>query len=238
MLYLGGKGRLGSKIATAILADTPRRDVYVEPFLGGGSAYRHLGAHFRSPHVGDTHEDLMLMWQAAARGWVPPVSISEGAFNELRHSPPSALRGFAGFACAYGGKWYGCYARPRGDRPCREDPDYYAALGSRDVAEIGLLLSRAARIERASYESWASVMSDRPVVYADPPYRGVYSYGAAFDSDTFWEVMAAWADAGASVYVSEYQAPPGWRIIWTRGQRLKCRNGTGATTEERLFTRA
>jgi len=238
MLYLGGKGRCGKAITEVILSTTPRRETLVEPFLGGGSVARHLAPHFASVLAGDTHEDLMLMWQAAAAGWVGPRSVTETEYAAARNMAPCALRAFIGFGCSYGGKWWGGYARPRGDRPCRTHPDYYARLASEDVASLGAILSRA-RLERTTYETWERDIDERCVVYADPPYANTTGYKSdrEFDHAAFWITMQRWHDRGAHVFVSEYHAPDGWCSIWTKDQRRKVSGGTGDMTREHLFAR-
>lgn len=74
MRYLGGKARIGKRIAEQILRVVPpeHRCEYLEPFLGGANAFEHIAPHFEKTYVGDVHEDLILVWQAAARGWEPP----------------------------------------------------------------------------------------------------------------------------------------------------------------------
>ena len=165
MLYLGGKGRNGRAIANAILSRTTRRARLIEPFIGGANVTKSLAPEFQDVWVGDTHEDLILMWRAAARGWSPPSSVTEKEYAEARLAAPSALRGFIGFGCSYGGKWWGGYARPRGDRPCRTHPDYYAQLASRDVQEVGCVLTRATIVQRP-YDEWdvTSTASSTPTL--------------------------------------------------------------------------
>lgn len=238
VLYLGGKGRLGKIIAGVILGRTARRAHYVEPFLGGGNAFRHLAPHFGSVCAGDVHLDLILMWQAAANGWTPPRSVGEAEYAAARLAPSSALRGFIGFGCSYGGKWWGGYARNKvvGMKE-RSHPDYYARLASSDVRGIGSLL-RNATVERCSYEAWSSSITSASVVYADPPYAGTTKYKGDFDHGAFWAQMDRWCDLGADVFVSEYNAPPGWSAIWSRDQPRKVSGGSGAMTTEKIFVRS
>lgn len=238
MLYLGGKGRLGKIIAGIILKQSTRRAHYVEPFLGGGNAFRHLAPHFNSVCTGDVHVDLMLMWQAAASGWVPPRAVSEPEYAAAKLAPSSALRGFIGFGCSYGGKWWGGYARNKvvGMKE-RSHPDYYARLASSDVCEIGSLLTDAT-VRLGSYETWASSITSESVVYADPPYAGTTKYKGDFNHGAFWREMDRWYALGAEVFVSEYVAPSGWRAIWSKDQMRKVSGGSGDMTTEKLFVRS
>jgi len=234
MLYLGGKGRLGKPLTTAILTATEKRSTYVEPFLGGANLFKCIAPHFRTIHVGDVHEDLMLMWSAAANGWKPPSVVSEEEYPAQRRAAPSPLRGFVGFGCSFGGKWWGGYARSR----CNGD-DYYARHASNSVIEIAKLMPPhvAGTMRRCSYEAWTPIISERCVVYADPPYAKTTGYKGCFDHGEFWRTMNHWVDIGATVFVSEYTAPAGWESVWTKEQRRKVSGGTGDMTREHLFSR-
>src|SRR5208337_2924620 len=107
MNYLGGKATIGEDICRAIRAHSRKRAVLVEPFLGGGNSYKFLAPFFQEVRIGDIHADLILMWQAVAAGWVPPHSVTEAQYRQLKHAEPSALRGFVGFGCSFSGKWFG-----------------------------------------------------------------------------------------------------------------------------------
>jgi DNA adenine methylase len=234
MLYMGGKGRLGRPLADVILASTVKRETYIEPFIGGGNLFKHLGPKFAAVHVGDVHEELMLMWGAAAGGWVPPDTVGEAEYKAVRASPASPLRGFVGFGCSFGGKWWGGYARSE----CNGN-DYYARHAAKSVNEIARLLPPhvPGTLRRASYEEWTPLVTRETVVYADPPYANTTKYKGTFDHGEFWRMMGHWTDIGASVFVSEYTAPSGWAPIWSKEQRRKVSGGTGAMTYEHLFAR-
>lgn len=228
MQYMGGKHRIGKHIAKAILAYTNKREHYYEVCLGGGKSIVHLAPHFRHVHAGDVHEDLMLMWKEAANGWVPPSSITEDDYRRLRRESPSALRGFVGFGCSFGGKWWGGFARNKERRN-------YAEAASKSVQSIGSLLKSCnVDLRIASFHDW--IPEQNAVVYADPPYFGTTKYSVPFDHELFWKTMNEWSNRGVSVFVSEYVAPSNWKSIWTMNKRRTVSGGTGSMTTEHLFT--
>lgn len=159
MRYLGGKGRLAKQIAYVILSTTKRRDCLLETCLGGAHAHEQLAPHFAFPHAGDVHPDLILMWQAAAKGWVPPSIVTEEQYRWLKDQPPSALRGFVGFCCSYAGMWFKCPARHVKGVPLEHDD--VAAAESRVVVRTARALART-RIEWTSYESWSPLIEAAP----------------------------------------------------------------------------
>jgi DNA adenine methylase len=207
---------------------THRRNHYYEICLGGGKSIIHLAPHFKHVHAGDVHEDLMLMWQAAANGWIPPSMVSEEEYQRIRREPASALRGFAGFGCSFGGKWWGGYARNKTRRN-------YAQSASKQVQTIASLMKSCdVELRIASFQDWKPEPDS--VVYADPPYRGTTAYHNKFNSDFFWKTMEEWSRQGVQVFVSEYTAPPHWKSIWTMNKRRTVSGGTGSMTTEHLFT--
>ena len=97
------------------------------------------------------------MYQALADGWVPPTSLSEEEYRELKVAEPSALRGFAGFGCSFGGKWFDEFARGGGRDHANES---YKAL----VRQAPTLRGR--QFMHQSYDQFPPGPGD--VVYLDP----------------------------------------------------------------------
>lgn len=205
MQYLGGKSRIAKPITEIILRAAEGRTTYVEPFLGGASVMVRANPHFMRVIGTDAHPDLIALWQAVIDGWVPPTSLSEEQYQALRREPdPSALRGFAGFGCSFGGQWFGGYAR-------NADGRNYADVSSRGIVRKAAQM-RGVEVLCRRFEDVA--VTSECVVYADPPYANTKGYSVDFDSAAFWRTAAAWADTGAAVLVSEYAAPEGWVPVW------------------------
>lgn len=220
MHYVGGKYRQRKHFVPAILGHTTARGTYYEPFVGGGSMLERMAPNFQIVIASDTHAELIDMWRAAVAGWVPPTEVSGQEFAELRAEhypvrllnespgvPPTAIRGFVGFGCAYGGKWFSSYARSSDNRN-------YAEVSSRRVVQCIEKMPPATTFVCCDY----SMLNPGPgdVVYCDPPYANVgvqFRTQEAFDTNRFWRTMDRWVEAGAHVYVSEYQAPNGWEPL-------------------------
>lgn len=235
MLYLGGKGRAGKHIAGAILSyigDTTGKK-YIEPFLGGGNSFKHIAPHFQHTSAGDAHEELMLAWQAAKDGYSFPEYISEEQYKQFQQDKtPSAIRGFVGFGCSFGGKWFGGFARSK-----QNGIGYYSRSASKSFAEIGSLMKNT-ELRCHSFDYWSP--DSNTVCYCDPPYANTTGYKNQLNSYHFWEVMNKWCDLGATVFVSEYYAPIGWKSIWEKPLRRKIGKdggGTGEMVVEKLFVR-
>lgn len=235
MRYIGGKSRIAAPLADVIKEHGKGRKIYLEPFLGGASIAAKVVPHFPAAFLADTVPDVALMWSAAADGWTPPDCLTEAEYQDHKaDTTPSALRGFAGFGCSFGGKWFGGYARSSG----RSIP----AESSRRIAAYGAAL-HGAHITRADYRDftgWIRAYGQDVVIYCDPPYAGTTGYAAAgaWDAGAFWATAREWVDAGAIVPVSEYAAPDGWEPVWERPHRQHL-GGVAKTerpaTMERLF---
>lgn len=108
MQYFGGKSRISKKIAEIV--NKKRGGLgFWDPFCGGLSVSLSLGGRGL---ITDVHLPLISLYKAVANGWVPPTSLSEDEYQGcklLEDTDP--LKAFAGYACSFGGKWFGGYAR-------------------------------------------------------------------------------------------------------------------------------
>lgn len=231
MRYMGSKARQAGAIERAMLhalGDAPRTR-YLEPFVGGASVFARMAPHFTEAVGSDVLEDVVVLWSAVARGWLPPERLTESEYLELKaQQRPSPLRTFAGFGLSYAGKWFGGYTRSGDGRN-------YAAEAARGVSKKAPALAGCAFY----VASHAEVEPGRgDVVYADPPYADTTGYSpGAFDSEAFW----AWCDEararGAHVFVSEYTAPPGsgWVVVYSSPRRQTVSKGGGVVSEALFY---
>lgn len=229
MQYLGGKTRLAKPIAEVIVSMAEGRATYVEPFMGGCSVLAAVAPKFGRVIGADAMPDLVMMWQAAQNGWVPPTTVTEDEYQAVRRAEPSALRGFIGFGCSFGGKWFGGYARSENRN--------HTAESSRLVHRRAVKL-QGVEIRLSDYRALSDVIGPDTAVYADPPYANTTGYTAtgAFDSEEFWRTMDAWVDLGARVLVSEFQAPNHWHEVWSV-DRARHVDAASGRVVDKVFTR-
>jgi DNA adenine methylase len=232
MRYPGSKARYVKAISVYVAKNSGGRTEYLEPFLGGANSFSVIAPTFPVARAGEFNEDLALMWQAVSRGWTPPVDgISEAEYQNLRHSEPSALRGYAGTGCSFGGKWFGGYAR--GGVQSSGEPRNHQAESSRAIAKQAPALHNA-EVRHCSYTEWNP--SANTVVYCDPPYAGTLKYRDDFDHELFWTTARSWSESGALVLVSEQSAPVDWTPVLTFGRRNSTALADARTvTQEHLY---
>lgn len=235
MRYLGGKFRQARHIAAEITKLAAGITSYYEPFVGGASVFDRIALNFEHTEVSDVHPDLMMMWQAVAGGWwQPPEGLSEVDYRNLRDAPVSALRGFAGFGCSYGGKWFGGYAR---ENVSPKHTGNICAASARSVMRTAELMRRCdTKILCRSYGD----LDPKPgsVIYCDPPYAGTteYSGTSEFNHDEFWSTAKLWAvDLACIVLVSEYTAPHDIPQLYSMPARKSVGSTNLDTATERLF---
>jgi DNA adenine methylase len=236
MRYLGGKQQMAKRMAPFIT--THEGDLYVEPFVGSGAVFERVAPYYPKAIASDANPDLTLMWDAIAEGWTPPHVITKDRWLELKHSEPSPERTYAGFVCSYGGSWFSRYVEDR-YATIRNGKRYNAAAAMRGVTlRAGRLLAKYG-VETCDYSEHTSLMRPGVVAYCDPPYAGTQSYAGVgeFDSERFWNTMNEWSDLGASVLVSEWEAPEGWKVGWTQTKRMWTGGATSATKVESIWVR-
>lgn len=177
---------------------------------------------------GRLQPDLILMWNAVLGGWDPPASLTREEWYVLKDSEPSALRGFAGFGCSFGGRFFQGYAK--------ESPGRFRVRGAHNSVLRKAARMTGAKILRADYREFDP--GPGTLVYCDPPYAGMKRYVGvgSFDHAEFWAVARSWAGNGATVLVSEYEAPDCAELVWERAARVTLNrdSNTGGATE-RLF---
>ena len=236
MRYIGGKSKIAKELARQIRLRTNATEIY-EPFMGGGAMTERLSEVFDTVYPADLSPDIVALWRQAANGWQPPTDISEAEYQRMKSDHvPSAYRGFIGFGCSYGGKWFGGYAR--GGYNADGTPRNYPAESSRAVSRVGSAIAKATvsgtLIEERGYQDTPLVPGT--AIYCDPPYQSTEGYKAVdeFDSEDFWGWVRDAAKAGVDVFVSEYSAPEDFDRVWQRG-KLKTlattHQGRGVATE-------
>jgi DNA adenine methylase len=229
--YQGGKYHLCKYYLPFLLSAAQSVDQYVEPFVGAAHVASRLVLNGLDlpVYLSDLSLDLILMYQQIQSGeFVPPYSISEELYQQLRNSEPSALRGFAGYGASWGGKFFGGYARGHPG----ED---IVRASNRAVAKTSRILSHATF---ACHDYRDLALNGRSLIYCDPPYRDTTGYLAKdFDSDLFWKVVSEWASSNA-VFVSEVTAPAGWIPVWEAQRNVNIRGNIKSSADqltEKLF---
>lgn len=227
MKYMGSKARHAKDMLPIIMADRKPGQWYVEPFVGGANVIERVDGNRLGADI-NGHLIILLKAMAAYEYWVPPFKVSEEDYRAAKHSEPSVLRSYIGFALSYGGKWFGGYRRDK--------------IGKRDYAFEAYknYMIQAPKLCGAYFHCCSYDMLAIPpnsIIYCDPPYAGTTKYSTGgFDHTAFWIWCEDQTLLGHTVFVSEYTAPDGWECVWEKTVNNTLTKDTGSKQGvERLF---
>lgn len=209
MQYSGGKHRYGRSIAAHIMAHMNKHNlsIYIEPMVGSGAVIRHIRQTYRRI-AGDINPYAIALLSAVEKGWEPPEEVTEEEYYYIRDHKeqfPDQLVGFVGFACSWGGKWFGGYARSSNRN--------YAKNGRNSLLKIAPML----RGIMWYVGDYTVIVSQGALVYFDPPYRGVTSgyIRQHFDHAHFYAWVDFLAKRNNHIFLTEFYVPDGFEIIDT-----------------------
>ncbi len=232
MRYLGGKFRIGPRIAEFLNSKRERAQSYIEPFCGGlWVTYLIEGERFAS----DSNKAVITLYKAMQDGWVPPNTVTrdEYAYYRLTKDLDDPMTAFVGIGCSFGGKWFGGYAGT--DKRSVKERSYAAnAQGS--------LLKKIAKCKEVvfSHQDYKEAVLSAPsgsLIYMDPPYAGTTGYKVKFDNADFWNFVRE-QSYNHEIYVSEFKAPDDFiSVLDIKGKtEIRDKKGERADKVERLFT--
>jgi len=245
MKYFGGKFRISKNIVSYFKSLNTEYDTYIEPFVGG--AWMLKSVHdaklgFKYYMASDLHQDLICMYLAIKKGWLPPKDIDLELYHKAKNNQVSPeLRAFVGFGCSFGGKWFDGLAR--GGESKKGVPRNYAtnAYNSLYKKKNAILNTN---FFHTDYYKWLAVCeklcNKNILLYCDPPYADTRQYNGIsekFNHDKFWQ----WCrdiSAYASVFVSEYKAPDDFECVLEINTKTDMRdsNQQHIKRTEKLFT--
>ena len=207
MKYMGGKRRISEYILPIMLRERKGMP-WVEPFVGGANMIDKVLTGVR---IGsDVHKYLIDLLIAVRDGWIPPETVTEEEYKKIKTNPglyESRLVGFVGFGCSFGGKWWNGYARDK----CRSN---YARRAKNNLLKQASSL-KGIDFRNCSYDKL--ILPPEPcLIYCDPPYSKTSKYKGieTFDSNKFYQWCRDRKEEGHTVFVSEYNAPDDFELVW------------------------
>jgi DNA adenine methylase len=210
MKYMGSKSRIAKHILPIMLADAEKHGIttWVEPFVGGANmidkvpeSYKRIGIDLNEHTIA-----ALLAVRDFSNGL--PDAVSEDAYKKLKGQSASPISSWIRFAASFSGKFENGYARQGDPLKYKSSP---VEEGKRNA------LKQSPKIQSVEFIC-ASYLDYKPVnslVYCDPPYQGTTGYKTgAFNHEEFFEWCRVTAKNGNLVYVSEYNAPLDFEVVW------------------------
>ncbi len=220
MQHFGGKSRQASRYA-AIIKKGGHESV-CSPFCGACSVELELARTGVQVLASDGNLSTFMFWSKvkATPTW-RPAFVTYEEYQTLRYSPEdSAEKFWAGHALSYGGRWFEGYSAIIKRKGRRTEHVHEAAV--RWLDRITPLPTTIA----FSHAVQVCLMPPVDAYYLDPPYRGTKDGYALKLTENVW----SWAESlPGVVYLSEYQARPGWTIVDERQRHHAMQDGAPKT---------
>lgn len=213
---------------------------WIEPFVGGANFIDKVPKVFSNIIGADINRHLIAMFNMLHKGWTPPENVTEEEYQALKRDSllllpenHEAMIGFVGIGCSYSGKWFGGYARGN-DKNGK--PRNYAKESHDNLMKQRENLH--VKFIHSDYKALTLPINGRSIIYCDPPYQGTTKYKNGIDYNDFWKWCDMQTERGNKVFVSEYNAPEGWRCIWEKKVNNSLTKETGSKQGiEKLFTK-
>jgi DNA adenine methylase len=231
---MGSKARLAKHILPIILAERGER-VWAEPFVGGANITQFVTG---KRECYDLNEYVTACLDAASKGWLPKETYSEQDYADAklrqaqRDKSNLAEDGWIGFACSFGGKFFGGFARNSADRTKKVKE---CSLQQFEYALKQFPLLQDVKFEHKDYRD--IVINEPALIYCDPPYKSTTGYKVGgFNHDEFYEWCCKQVDNGHIVFVSEYKIEhPRFKCVFEKEQKSAVRRADGVINTERLY---
>lgn len=226
MRYMGSKTRISKHILPIILQGRTT-EYYVEPFVGGGNLIDKVAGD----RLGSDIDRYSVEALIAIRDHVDLLpkdssEISEEEYKLIKVSD-SFLKGYAGYALSYGGKWFGGWCRDRqGKRDHVAESYRNAVKQSPKLQGVHLI---CAEYDQVPYP-------ENCIIYCDPPYLGTTGYRNKFNHDRFW-TWCRHMSKNHKIFISEYSAPSDFKCVYEKTITSSLTKNTGGKKGvERLYT--
>lgn len=211
MRYVGSKRRLSKEILPIILKEQRHYARYIEPFVGGANLFDLVDmpktGYDVNPHVISA---LRLIRDNLDLIPKNKKELNEEKYQYVKKYSEHILHGYVGFACSFGGKYFGGYPKGfKGDGTTPRDhiqEAYKNALKQSERLQGSLLCCM----------DYNDLNVTNCIIYCDPPYKNTLGYGNAFDHDRFFSKCREWSKSGNKVFISEYVAPEDFRCVWRK----------------------
>lgn len=207
MKYVGSKNRLAKYILPFILKNRQSEEQwYVEPFVGGANLIDKVTGN----RLGnDINPYLISLLIAIRDGWIPPESISEEKYNEVKDNKdffPKELVGYIGFN-SFGGKFFGGYCRNKD-----LTRDYWLEAKSNLLKQS--LNLKGIIFTNLDYRDME--IPNNSIIYCDPPYSDSVGYGTTLHYGEYYQWCRKQKELGHHLFISDYSAPSDFKFLWEK----------------------
>jgi DNA adenine methylase len=211
MKYMGSKNRIAKHILPIMLKEMEEKGytTWVEPFCGGGNVIDKVPDKYK--RIGADLKQHTIAAMLGIRDFVDelPSTVSEEQYKNVKGTEPHPVNSWVRFGGSFGGKFDNGYARSKdykgNDRNHIREAKTNALKQSPKIQTVEFLC--------CSYEALSNITNS--LIYCDSPYQGTTGYKTgAFDHEKFFAWCREMKSKGNSVFVSEYNAPEDFELVW------------------------
>lgn len=248
MKYMGSKARFVKYILPIILQNRKQGQYYVEPFAGGMNVICHVGGN---RIANDNNKYLIAMWKGLQLGIDYPKDIDKelydvarDVFNGRDKSWNSLMNfaddivGWIGFMGSANGRFFEGGYSGKSNTKIGTVRDYIKESIDNVLHQVDLI--QGVDFRDGDYRDLE--IPNESIIYCDIPYKNTkqYSTSKIFDHSTFWGWCREKANAGHTIYISEYEAPEDFTCVLSMNAKSSLSanhiGGGNKTSTEKLFT--
>ena len=134
-----------------------------------------------------------------------PNEVSKEYYMSVKGTPPHPISSWVRYECSFGSKLDNGYASNSDGRNYAEKGWNLAQKQSPKIQSVEFIC--------CSYEALSNTTNS--LIYCDPPYQGTTGYKTgAFNHEAFFDWCRKMKAKGNSVFVSEYNAPDDFELVW------------------------
>lgn len=228
MRYFGGKQRIAKPLAQFLNSQLKEGQAFYDLFCGSCNVVSKIDSN-RKRFANDLHKELIAMWKYLQEGGELPGVVTLEEYQDVMKNRktdkyPDWYKGFVGFGCSFGGRYFEGFARDAAG----DDTSNYAAKSKRST-EKKFQTMKDVIFSSGNYSDVN--LAPESMLYCDIPYSTStkkYAVGS-FDHHAFYNWAETKAKEGHTVLVSEYKdnLPEGWKIVWELDSKKSMRNKQG-----------
>lgn len=218
MKYMGSKSKIAKSILYFILKNRVKDQVYVEPFVGGCNVIDKV----EGLRLGcDNNKYLIAMYKYLQNNQSPNFDQSKQHYDDVRQAfkdnDPSNFEdwyiGYVGFMASANGRFFDGGYSGKSNTKIGTVRDYI----DESIRGLDKQIPNLKDIDFVCADYKDLIIPPNSIIYCDPPYANSKNYSiGGFNSDEFWEWCRVLASKGHKIFVSEYEAPPDFKAVWSQ----------------------
>lgn len=229
MKYVGSKNRVAKEILPIMLKNRMLNQYFVEPFVGGSNIIDKVSGNRLAS---DNNKYLIELYHKLQNGYEPISFISREDFYNIKLNKdkyPMEVVALCGILASYNGNWFTAYGG-YSETKTGKDRNYYKEGVKNLMKQIPNIID----IEYVYSEYDKLEIPDNSIIYCDPPYQstGKRYKEKQFNHNKFWNWCRIKVSEGHTVFVSEYNAPEDFEMIWQKELQKTHPNQKKKSTEK------